>query len=119
MRECPGGCCELTENELVEALRRCRDMAIGGLDRSFFTGSVSACEMTEVVLGRLFELDLCNPPVVVGLLVFALGGGGRIEPLLVVLPVALGGRPIVDVDVLMLRDARVPAGFIVGNRDGD
>jgi hypothetical protein len=92
---------------------------MGGLDRSFFTGSVSACEVTEVVLGRLFELDLCNPPVVAGLLMLALGGGGRIEPLLIVLPVALGGRPTADVDVIVLRVARVPAGFIVGNRDGD
>lgn len=92
---------------------------MGGLDRSFFTGSRSTCEVTEVVLGRLLELDLCNPAGAVGLLVLVLGGGGRIDPLLIVLPVALSGRANVDVDVLVLRDGRVPAGFIVGNRDGD
>lgn len=84
-------------------------MVIGGLDRSFLTGSGSTW---EEVLGRRFELDLCSPPVVVGLLIFTLGGGGRIDPLLVVLPVALGGRAVVEV----LRVTRV--GGFTGNRLG-
>lgn len=109
VRECPDGCCSLVENEVAEALRTCRDIAIGGRERSFLTGSISAC---EDVLGRRLELDLCNPLVIVGLLVFAFGGGGRMDPLLVVLPVALGGRPVVEV----LRVMRV--GGFTGNRLG-
>lgn len=42
---------------------------------------------------RLEDVDLCNPPgVVVGLLIFAREGGGRIEALPIMLPVELGGR---------------------------
>lgn len=90
VRECPGTFV-LAESVLVDALRRWRDWVSGGLDRSFFTGS-------ESVTGGGFgwrPVGLCNPPVV-GLLMFARDGGGRIEALLIALPVALGGRDRVE-----------------------
>ena len=61
-------------------------------------------------LGLRFEEDLCSPPVVV-LPPLARRGGGRIEALLVMLPVALGGRDVVIVDVLRVG--------LVGSRLGD
>lgn len=94
---------EVEESVLdVEALRRCRDCVSGGLDLSFFTGSTS----TAFSAGRRFEDDLCSPPTVAGLLIFARGGGAR-EALLM-LPVTLGGREI-----------REGAGGFMGRRDGD
>ncbi len=77
----------------------------GGLDRSFFTGS----ESLVGGLGRRPEDDLCNP-LVVGLLMFALEGGARVEALLITLPVALGGRETVDV---------LRVGGLTGSRLGD
>jgi len=91
---------------LVEALRRCREIEIGGLERSCLTGSavigglerrleVELCSPLVVGLtgsavagglGRRLEVDLCNPPVV-GLPVLARGGGGRVEALLDMLAV--------------------------------
>lgn len=100
----------LVENELVEAFRRWRDVTIGGLDRSFLTGSASGAAGG---FARRFEVDLCRPPAEVGLLIFARGGGGRIEALLAMLPVALGGRDVVDI-LLALR-----VGGFTGNRLGD
>lgn len=99
------------EIEVAEVLRVCLDVTIGGLDRSFFTGSGSVFDE-----GVAFLIDdvLCNPPVA-GLLTFARGGGGPIDPLLIVLPVALGGRLDMDVDVLLV--TRV--GGFTGNRLGD
>lgn len=101
---------ELLEKELVEAFRRWRDVTIGGLDRSFLTGSASGAAGG---FARRFDVGLCNPPVELGLLIFARGGGGRIEALLEMLPVALGGRDVVD----MLLALRV--GGFTGNRLGD
>lgn len=103
---------ELPEKELVEALRKWRDVTMGGLDRSFFTGSGSVAVAGG--FGRRFDVDLCSPLVVVGLLMFARREGGRVEAVLEMLPVALGGRTAV---VDMLRDVRV-VGF-TGNRLGD
>lgn len=101
---------ELLEKELVEAFRRWRDVTIGGLDRSFLTGSGSGAAGGSE---RRFEVDLCSPPIAVGLLIFARGGGGRIEALLAMLPVALGGHDVVD----MLLALRV--GGFTGRRLGD
>lgn len=73
--------------ELVDALRRYREVVSGGLERSFFSGS-----MFEGGLGWRVEEDLCKAPVV-GLPMLARGGGGGIEEaLLTKLPVELGGR---------------------------
>jgi hypothetical protein len=101
---------ELAEKAVADVLRMCREVTIGGLDRSFFTGSGSA-----LAAGVLFltDDDLCNP-LDAGLVTFT-RGGGPINPLLVALPVALGGRLAVDVDVL--RVSRV--GGFTGNRLGD
>lgn len=101
------------EIEVADVLRVCLDVTTGGLDRSFFTGSGS---VFDEVAAFLIEDVLCNPPVA-GLLTFARGGGGPIDPLplLIVLPVALGGRLDMDVDVL--RVTRV--GGFTGNRLGD
>lgn len=92
VRECPGPFV-LAERVLADTLRRWRDCVSGGLDRSFFTGSES---VGGTGFGRRPEVDLCKPPVV-GLLMFARegGGGGRIEALLITLPVELGGREMV------------------------
>lgn len=88
----------------------------GGRERSCFIGSGFVVEVVTLgrrvegalctppfvmvegaSLGRRVELDLCGPPiVVVGLLVFTRVGGGPIEAWLVMLPVALGGRTVVD-----------------------
>lgn len=92
VRECPGPFA-LAERVLADALRRWRDCVSGGLDRSFFTGSDS---VVGGGFGRRPEDDLCNPPVV-GLLMFAREGGGRIEELLITLALALGGRETVDI----------------------
>lgn len=100
----------LVEKEFAEALRRWRDVTTGGLDRSFFTGSGSGAAGG---FARRFEADRCSPPVEVGLLIFARGGGGRIEALLEMLPVALGGRDVVDI-LLALR-----VGGFTGKRLGD
>jgi len=78
----------------------------GGLDRSFFTGFES---VVGAGLGRRPEDDLCNPPVV-GLLIFAREEVGRVAALLITLPVALGGREIVDV---------LRVGGLIGRRLGD
>jgi hypothetical protein len=93
VRVCPGSF-EPAERVLADALRRWRDCVSGGLDRSFFAGSESV--IVGGGFGRRPENDLCNPPVV-GLLIFARVGGGRIEELLVTLPVALGGLEMVRV----------------------
>ncbi len=116
VRVCPGTAFELVEIEVADTLRTCLDVVIGGFDLSFLTGSGSALEA-----GAVFLMDevLCSPPVA-GLLMFARGGGGRIEPLLTVL-LALGGRPDVDVDV-DIDAARVILLVLVGfmgNRLGD
>ncbi len=63
---------ELLEAELIEVLRRWRDVTIGGLDRSFLTGSASG---RDGALALSLESDLCNP-LVEGLLVWALEDRG-------------------------------------------
>jgi hypothetical protein len=100
----------VVENEFADIFRICLDVVMGGLDLSFFTGSASTCEGGETFF---IDEDLCNAPVV-GLLAFARGGGGAIDPLLIVLPVTLGGLLILDVDVLLV----IVDGFM-GNRLGD
>ena len=102
VRECPNPRVG-PESELVEAFRRCRDWVRGGLDRSVFTGSV-----LEAVLEVRVEEERCKL-LVVGLLMFAREGGGRIEEaLLVTLPVALGGREDIALE-----------GGLTGSRLGD
>jgi hypothetical protein len=78
----------------------------GGLERSFLTGSASNSLLASW-FARRPDVDLCNPPVV-GLPILAREGGGRIEVLLEMLPLALGGRAVVVLRV----------GF-TGNRLGD
>lgn len=88
--------------ELADGFRRCRDVVIGGRERSCLAGSVVLLEEASAMR---FEDDRCNP-VVVGLLIFDLAAGGR----MVELPFALGGLPDIDNG----RD-----GLTVGNRLGD
>jgi hypothetical protein len=105
-RVCPCDCVLVERLLLVEALRRCREIEIGGLERSCLTGSavtgglerrleVDLCSPLSVGstgsafaggLGRRLEVDLCNP-LVVGLPTLARGGGERIEALLDMLAV--------------------------------
>ena len=92
VRACPGPL-EAAKVVLADALRRWRDCVSGGLDRSFFAGSES---VVVGGFGRRPEDDLCNPPAT-GLPMFARAGGGRIEELLITLPVALGGLEMVRV----------------------
>ena len=75
-------------------MRVCLDCVIGGLDLSCLTGSVE-----DDSVARRVEVDRCRPLLgvglvmllVVGLLMFNREGSGRIEVLLIVLPVELGG----------------------------
>jgi len=90
------------EEELIEASRRWR-VTIGGLDRSFLTGSVSG---RVEALDSLFDELLCNPPLE-GLLELVRDEGGRAEASLLV---ALGGR---TVETLPLE------GGFTGSREGD
>ena len=85
VRACPGPRVG-AEAELVEAFRRCRGWVRGGLERSCFTGSV----LVDALLELRVEDDLWRPPLV-GLLILAREGGGRMEGLLNTLPFALGG----------------------------
>lgn len=102
--------------DVVDALRICLDVTIGGRDLSFFTWSSSGF-VTGMVL--FMEDDLCNPPFV-DLTGTARGGGGPIDPLLLAtLPAALGGLLAIEVDVLRVNlVAEEVAGF-TGNRLGD
>lgn len=101
---------------LVEAVRRCLYCVRGGRERSCFTGSAAVVAAPLVVslglrtevdrpspmllpfcvasLGLRVDVDRCKPLAfaVAGLLIFARGGGGRIEVLLATLPFELGGR---------------------------
>lgn len=115
VRTCPVTGFGLAENEVADVLRACLDVVIGGLDRSFLTGSNSGLD-EETVDGFLIEEALCSPPVE-ALLVFARGGGGRIERSLLITLLALGGRAVVEVTVDALRVIRVE-GF-TGSRLGD
>ncbi len=80
----------VAEKELVEGFRRCREVVIGGLERSFFTGSASAVGVFE----RRFEADLWRPPIAGFALMLVRVGGGRMGALPVALPEELGGRAI-------------------------
>jgi len=93
---------DVRELELADGFRRCRDVVIGGRERSCFTGSVLA---VEEVLDTRFDDDRCKPPVV-GLLILDLGAGGRIAEL----SFALGGLPDIDNGL---------EGLTVGSRLGD
>jgi len=114
VRACPE-LLEAAERVLVDALRRWRDCVSGGLERSFFAGSDS---VVGGGFGRRPEDDLCNAPAT-GLPIFARAGGGRIEELLMTLPVALGGLEIVrvgglgsrlgDWPVLSVRETAMPS----------
>ena len=98
----------LADAELVEALRRCRDCMRGGRERSCLMGSVVVLVL-EVELELRVEDDLCKLPVV-GLLILAREGGGRMEAaLLITLPVALGG----------LEDTAARVEGFTGSRLGD
>jgi hypothetical protein len=94
----------LAESTPADGFRKCRDVVIGGLERSCLTGSA----LTAVFETR-FDDDLCSPADA-GLLMLAREGGGRIAPLLVVFPVELGG--LLDVAVLRVEG-------LTGRRLGD
>jgi hypothetical protein len=85
----------------------CRPLPLPDCDASgVLRVEVDRCNPPVVVvrdtsLGVLVDVDLPNPPaVVVGLLVFARGGGGRIDALPEPLLLALGGRVVAVVVVL-------------------
>jgi hypothetical protein len=100
---------DIAEEELIEVLRRCLEVVMGGLDRSFLTGSTSDL---DGALTWPFEEDLVNP-VLAGLLMLARDGGCRVEALLIVLPVALGGR------AMLLLVSGLEAMGALGKRLGD
>ena len=102
---------EVAEVVLADALRRWRDCVSGGLDRSFFAGSESVVDGGG--FGRRPEDDLCNPAAA-GLPIFDRVVGGRIEALLITLPVALGGLEMVREGGLGSRLGDWPVLFVCG-----